>query len=73
MVRLREWLKDELFRARIELLVWYVLVIPTILFWRQSLTWVVFMSVYAIIKSQATLVKTLRTASDVVGDNDNSG
>lgn len=33
------------------LIVWTLLVIPTILFWRESVVWIALMSIYAIIAS----------------------
>lgn len=32
-------------------LLWVVLVVPTLLFWRESIPWLSFMSIYAIIAS----------------------
>lgn len=37
-------------------IVWCLLVIPTILLWRESIFWVSFMSIYAIIVSHATAI-----------------
>lgn len=34
--------------------VWFLLLIPTVILWSQSILWVAFMSVYAIIAQHAT-------------------
>lgn len=36
------------------MLVWFLLLIPTVMLWSQSILWVAFMSVYAIIAQHAT-------------------
>lgn len=39
---------------------WIVLIVPTIVWWRESITWVVFMSIYAIIVSHFEAWQTAR-------------
>lgn len=39
------------------LVVWVLLIIPTLLWWRESVTWIVFMSLYAIIVSHAGAIE----------------
>jgi hypothetical protein len=60
MRRIRKWLGDELLRTRIEYYIWWALVVPTILWWQSSVTWVVFMSLYAIIKTLGNDIDTLK-------------
>lgn len=38
-------------RSRIEAYVWVVLILPTLLFWKDSILWVSLMSIYAIVKT----------------------
>jgi hypothetical protein len=52
--------------------VWLVLVIPTILWWRDSVVWVVAMSWYAIVVSHAGAWQASR-AEDAAGDNRTPG
>ena len=46
-------------------IVWCVLVIPTMTVWRDSIPWVSFMSIYAIIISHYTAYKASKTDEDV--------
>lgn len=39
---------------QVAIAVWSILLIPTMLIWRDSLTWIVFMSWYAIFVSHGT-------------------
>lgn len=43
-------------------IVWFLLIIPTILFWNSSILWVAFMSVYAILAQHATGYSAARGA-----------
>jgi hypothetical protein len=33
------------------MVVWIAMIVPTVLWWRQSLLWIAFMSIYAIVVS----------------------
>lgn len=46
-------------------IVWIILVIPTILWWLESLKWVVFMSIYAIIISHYGAYQSARAEEAV--------
>lgn len=41
--------------------VWLLLAIPTMLWWRSSVTWIVWMSLYAIVASHASAWQASRT------------
>lgn len=43
---------------------WLLLVVPTLLWWRESLAWIVLMSIYAVVVSHATAWQAAR-AEDV--------
>lgn len=45
-------------------LVWLALIVPTLVWWRDSLVWIVLMSIYAIVVSHATAWQAAR-AEDV--------
>jgi hypothetical protein len=57
---IKKWLDDDLLRTRFEYYLWWVLVPPTIIWWRSSVTWVVFMSLYAIIKTLGDKIEILK-------------
>lgn len=63
--RLRKIAADELLQARIEYYFWITAGIALSWVWRSFIPWVVFMSVYAIIKNQANIIKTLKVAREV--------
>lgn len=52
--------------------VWIILLIPTVIFWSQSILWVAFMSVYAIVTQHATGYSASRGARKVKESQDNS-
>lgn len=50
---------------------WVLLIIPTLLFWRESILWIAFMSLYAIITSHwgaYEAAKAKDIAEEAVGD-----
>ena len=57
MRRVWEWLKDDLNRDYVELYAWYILLVPTVVWWKESILWVSFMSLYAIWDTQRTKIE----------------
>lgn len=55
-------------RLVIEFWVWMILGIPSILWWRESVFWVVFMSWYAIVKSIHTDINATRAKEQTDDD-----
>lgn len=55
---------------KIMTIVWIVLVIPTMLWWRESLIWIVMMSIYAIIVSHFGAYQAAR-AEEAVSTSEN--
>lgn len=51
-------------------LVWLALVVPTVLWWRESVPWLVFMSIYTIIIDHAGAWQASRAESAANGDDD---
>ena len=45
--------------------IWVLLVIPTVLFWKTSILWVAFMSIYAIIEMHVLGIITAQTTKEV--------
>jgi hypothetical protein len=62
-MKFRHWSKS----ARLHFVltvVWTLLIIPTVLWWRESIFWIAFMSIYAIIVSHAGAFKAARAEQE---------
>lgn len=50
-------------------ILWILLIIPTLLWWRESILWVAFMSLYAIVISHATGVEAALAKAEARKEN----
>ncbi len=53
---------------QIAMVIWFILIIPTMLVWKESLPWIVFMSWYAIFVSHGTA--WIAAKAEVAADSD---